>query len=118
MKPEAVAKAFQNELVQLMNKYTGGQMNKKISARDRCRLAHDFQIYLLVCATKVLVPSGTKNAIESVIKSNCAQYEKFQRTFYRVEPEPTGAGNEKITIPVEKANEAEMQIISKGEPKD
>lgn len=97
MKPEAVTKAFQTELVQLMNKYTGGAMNKKIGARDRCRLASDFQIYLLMAATKALIPTGTKTGVESVIKSNCATFERLQRMVYKfdeVQPVTTrGEGN-------------------------
>ena len=97
MTPQAITKAFQTELVQLLNKYTGGQMNKKVSARDRCRLASDFQIYLLMSATKVLIPAGTQNAIDSVIKSNCKQFERLQRMVYKADPEPVtlkrGEGN-------------------------
>lgn len=87
MTPQALTKGFQTELVQLMSKYTGGEYNKKISAKDRVRLAHDFQVYLLMAATKVLIPAGTQNAIDSVILSNCKQFERLQRMVYKADPE-------------------------------
>lgn len=134
MKPEAITKAFQTELVQLMNKYTGGAMNKKVSARDRCKLGHDFQVYLLMAATKSLIPAGTQNAIDSVILSNCKMFERLQRMVYKAESEPTiktrGEGNgpqapSENTIPqVEQPvadtipSGSEVQIISRTEAKE
>lgn len=88
MKPQQVSNAFQADLLNLMNKYHHGPLVKKLTARERVRLAADFQVYLLVCATKVIVPNGTQVAVDSVIASNCKTYEQFQRKYYQVTPTP------------------------------
>lgn len=80
-----VSRAFQNDLINLIEKYTRGNINKSLSRKERTMLAHDYQIYLMMAAIRVLVPSGTQNAIESIIRSNVKQFEQLSRMAYKAE---------------------------------